>query len=74
MIAKTIIRSILEIIGIDKIKKERKIKKACALLQDVGGVLSEIIRMLKPKSCLSPKMEELLMNMVKDNIHDEKEK
>jgi hypothetical protein len=37
MIAKTIIRSILEIIGIDKIKKERKIKKACALLQDVGG-------------------------------------
>ena len=26
MIAKTIIRSILEIIGIDKIKKERKIK------------------------------------------------
>lgn len=37
MIAKTIIRSILEIIGIDKIRKERKIKKACALLQDVGG-------------------------------------
>ena len=37
MIAKTFIRSILEFTGIDKIKKERKIKKACALLQDVGG-------------------------------------
>ena len=32
-----------------------------------GAVLSEIIRMLKPQSCLSPKMEELLMNMVKKN-------
>ena len=44
------------------------------IIDDFGAVLSEIIRMLKPKSCLSPKMEELLMNMVKNNIHDEKEK
>ena len=37
MIAKTLIRSILKFTGIDKIKKERKIKKACTLLQNVGG-------------------------------------
>ena len=35
------------------------------IIDDFGAVLSEIIRMLKPQSCLSPKMEELLMNMVK---------
>ncbi len=34
-------------------------------LSDFSVVLREIIRMLKPKSCLSPKMEALLMDMVK---------
>ena len=38
------------------------------IIDDFGAVLSEIIRMLKPQSCLSPKMEELLMNMVKKII------
>jgi len=42
------------------------------IIDDFGAVLSEIIRMLKPKSCLSPEMKELLMNMVKNNSQDKK--
>ncbi len=45
------------------------------IIDDFGAVLSEIIRMLKSKSCLSPKMEKLLINMVKkNNSQDKKEK
>ena len=41
------------------------------IIDDFGAVLSEIIRMLKPKSYLSPKMEKLLINMVKNNGQNE---
>ena len=42
------------------------------IIDDFGAVLSEIIRMLKPKSCLSPEMKESLMNMVKNNSQNKK--
>ena len=42
------------------------------IIDDFGAVLSEIIRMLKPKSYLSLKMEKLLINMVKNNSYNEK--
>ncbi len=42
------------------------------IIKDFGDVLSEIIRMIKPQSCLSPKMEELLMNMVKKQEENNK--
>lgn len=42
------------------------------IINDFGDVLSEIIRMLKPQSCLSPKMEELLLNMVKNQEKNNK--
>jgi len=36
-------------------------------LTDFSSILDEVIRMLKPQSCLSPEMEKLLMDMVKQS-------